>query len=287
MSISVSILETGTIRIRPSHRTQSATRPVPLRRLRVLTDRRWTEPLPINTYLVDHPEGYILFDSGESPHSTEKGYFPWWQPFFHVAVDIRVGADEGIGARLRQRGLDPARDLKAVVLSHLHHDHGDGLPDLVGAPVHITREHWKAFGKPFPATMEGAVPKRWPKGFTPHFLEATGGPVGPWNRSYPLASDGRILAVDTPGHVPGHVCLIVFGDQATYLLGGDSTYDQDLLDAELTDGVNNNPRQAIESLRKIKEFARQHDVVVLPAHDPRAAERLADSETFRPSPGRT
>ncbi|WP_369264095.1 hypothetical protein [Streptomyces sp. R35] len=83
-----------------------------------------------------------------------------------------------------------------------------------------------------------------------------------------------------------HVCLIVFGDQATYLLGGDSTYDQDLLDAELTDGVNNSPRQAIESLRKIKEFARQHDVVVLPAHDPRAARRLADSETFRPSPGR-
>ncbi|MGW2524409.1 MBL fold metallo-hydrolase [Streptomyces sp. NPDC001617] len=246
MSISVSILETGTIRIRPSHRThpvrhQSGS-PAPLARV----DRPTLDRAPaVNTYLVDHPEGYVLFDAGESPHSTEKGYFPWWQPFFHVAVDIRVGPDEGIGARLRQRGLDPARDLKAVVLSPLQHDHGDGLPDLVGAPVHVTREHWKAFGKPFPATMEGAVPKRWPKGFTPHFLEPTGGPVGPWDRSYPLASDGRILAVDTPGHVPGHVCLIVFGDQATYLLGGDSTYDQDLLDAE----------------------------------------RLADSETFRPSPG--
>ena len=53
MTITVSILETGTIRIRPSHRTQTADRPVPLRRLRVLTDRRWTQPLPINTYLIE------------------------------------------------------------------------------------------------------------------------------------------------------------------------------------------------------------------------------------------
>ena len=65
MSITVSILQTGTIRIRPSHRTQTADRPVLLRRLRVLTERRWTPPLPINTYLIEHPEGFILVDSGE------------------------------------------------------------------------------------------------------------------------------------------------------------------------------------------------------------------------------
>ena len=76
MSITVTILETGTIRIRPSHRCQRASRPVPLRRLRVLTDRRWTQPLPINTYLVDHPEGPILWDCGESPHAAERGFFP-------------------------------------------------------------------------------------------------------------------------------------------------------------------------------------------------------------------
>jgi N-acyl homoserine lactone hydrolase len=43
-----------------------------LRRLRVFTDRRWTEPLPINTYLVGHPEGSILFDAGESPRASSR-----------------------------------------------------------------------------------------------------------------------------------------------------------------------------------------------------------------------
>ncbi len=79
MSITVSILETGTIRIRPSHRTQTANRPILFRRLRVLTDRGWTEPLPINTHLIEHPEGLILFDSGESPRASHPGYFPKWQ----------------------------------------------------------------------------------------------------------------------------------------------------------------------------------------------------------------
>jgi N-acyl homoserine lactone hydrolase len=158
MSITVSILETGTIRIRPSTRTQTAKRPVPLRRLRVLADRRWTPPLPINTYLIEHPEGPILFDSGESPHASHPGYFPKWQPFFQFAVDIHVADDESIGARLAQRSLTPT-DLKAVVLSHLHHDHGDGLPDLTGAPIYVSQEHWNAFKHYIPATIEGAVPK--------------------------------------------------------------------------------------------------------------------------------
>jgi N-acyl homoserine lactone hydrolase len=284
MSISVSILQTGTIRIRPSHRSQSAARPVWLRRLRVLADRHWTEPLPINTYLVDHPEGYLLFDSGESPRASHAGYFPWWQPFFHLAVDIHVAPDEGIGARLAARGIDPTKDLRAVVLSHLHHDHGGGLSDLTGAPVYVSREHWAAFRRPVVATIEGAVPRQWPTGFAPGMLQPTGPAIGPWTRSYPVTSDKTVAAVDTPGHVPGHLSLIVHGDQATYLLGGDATYDLALLDAEATDGVNNNPRLAIESLRKIKEFARQQDIVVLPAHDPRAATRLATSEPFRPIP---
>jgi glyoxylase-like metal-dependent hydrolase (beta-lactamase superfamily II) len=67
-------------------------------------------------------------------------------------------------------------------------------------------------------------------------------------------------------------------------MAGDATYDSGLTDAELTDGVNNNPKQAIESVRRIKEFARQYPTVLLPAHDPDAARRLAANETLRPSP---
>lgn len=251
----------------------------------VFTDRSWTEPLPINTYLINHPEGRILFDSGESPHTMKPGYFPIWMPFFHMAVNIHVRPHEGIGARLKERGLEP-KDLKAVVLSHLHHDHGDGLPDLIGPPIYVSQEHWDVYKHPFEATMEGAVPNQWPKGFVPTILKPTGGPIGPWERSYPLTNDGKVVAVDTPGHVPGHLSVIVFGDDATYFLGGDATYEQELLDQEVTDGVNNNPLLAIESIKNIKEFARKGNVVLLPAHDPDAARRLAEKAFYKPSPSR-
>ncbi|KAK1534878.1 metallo-beta-lactamase superfamily protein [Colletotrichum costaricense] len=282
MAISIKILQTGSIRSRPSHRHQPANKAVLLRRLSVLLDTSWTDPLPINTYLIDHPEGPILFDSGESPHSMEPGYFPLWMPFFHLAVDIDVGKDEGIGSRLEQENLTPG-DLKAVVLSHLHHDHGDGLPDLVGAPVWITEEHWQAYKTPFYATMEGAVPNQWPASFKPSILQPTGGLNGPWNQSYPITEDGKVVAVDTPGHVPGYLSVIVRADDVSYLLLGDATYDQDLLDQELTDGVNSNPALAVDSLRKIKEFARSENVVLLPAHDPQAAHRLTEKVIYRPN----
>ncbi|KXH28015.1 metallo-beta-lactamase superfamily protein [Colletotrichum salicis] len=185
MAISIKILQTGSIRIRLSHRHQPADKAVLLRRY--------------------------------------------------------VGKDEGIGSRLEQENLAPG-DLKAVVLSHLHHDHGDGLPDLVGAPVWITEEHWQAYKMPFHATMEGAVPNQWPETFKPSILQPTGGPIGPWNQSYSITEDGKVVALDTLGHVPGHLSVIVRADDVSYLLLGDTTYDQDLLDQELTDGVNSNRR---------------------------------------------
>lgn len=281
MQVHVDVLQTGTVRIRPSHRTQSAERNVLLRRLWCLTDRAWTEKLPINTYLISHPEGYILFDSGESPKCNDPGYFAWWNPFFHVSVDLCVSSSEGIAARLHQRHIRPT-DLRAVIVSHLHHDHGDGVADLAEAPIYVSPAHWEAYKNPMQATLEGAVPKQWPKGWKPRLLTPSDQPVGPWNTSYPITSDGRIVAVDTPGHVPGHICLVVYGDNATYVLGGDVTYDQELLDREWTDGVNSEPLQAVESLKLVKEFARQKPIVLLPAHDPNAAARLADNVVYTP-----
>jgi hypothetical protein len=58
--VRVQAIKTGAIRIRPSHPAGNMNHPVWRRRLAIFLDRIWTEPLPIYTYLIEHPEGRIL-----------------------------------------------------------------------------------------------------------------------------------------------------------------------------------------------------------------------------------
>ncbi len=43
------------------------------RRIFTLTDAAWTEPLPIYAWLIEHPEGLIVVDTGETARATEPG----------------------------------------------------------------------------------------------------------------------------------------------------------------------------------------------------------------------
>lgn len=282
MSISIRIIETGTIRVRPSQMTQPPGN-VLLRRLRFLSDRKFTDPIPIFAFLITHPEGNFLYDLGETPRCVHPGYYPWWQ-IGHHCVSMDIKPNQGLGTQLREQGVNPEVDIKAAVISHLHSDHAGGLPDVYGkTEIFVSAAHWAAFQKPVYATLEGANPSAWPAGFTPSLLKPTGPAIGPWSYSYPITEDGKILGVDTPGHVPGHISLIIIDEDVTYFLVGDAAYNQALLDKELVDGINTDPYVALDSQRKIKEFCRSRDVIVLPSHEFDSIRRLETKEVYRPS----
>jgi hypothetical protein len=95
--VSIHPIKTGTIRIRPSHPAGDMNHPVWRRRLAILLDRDWTQPLPIYTYLIEHDQGLILFDCGESARASAPGWFLWWNLFFQLAVDIHVEPGDEIG----------------------------------------------------------------------------------------------------------------------------------------------------------------------------------------------
>jgi glyoxylase-like metal-dependent hydrolase (beta-lactamase superfamily II) len=236
----VTAVKTGTLRLRPSHPAGNMNHPVWRRRLAIILDRDWTQPLPIYTYLIKHDEGLILLDSGESARSAGKGWFPWWNPFFQLAVDIHVEPGDEIGPRLRSLGIDPGKDLKTLVLSHLHHDHADGLSHFHG----------------------------------------TGPPAGPFGHTLPLTADGTIFAVPTPGHMPGHMSVVVRTPEVTYFLAADATYSEALLKQRIVDGPSANLKTSLDTLERIAAFARQEPTVLLPAHDPLAEHRLTERITL-------
>jgi N-acyl homoserine lactone hydrolase len=83
------------------------------RLLNTLLDREWTEPLPIYAFAIEHPEGVIVVDTGESARVAAAGYFPRWSPFFRFAVRMRVEPSEEIGPQLERLGITP-RDVRTV-----------------------------------------------------------------------------------------------------------------------------------------------------------------------------
>lgn len=269
-------IKTGTIRIRQKHRAGNMDHPVWRRRLAMLTDREWTEPLPIYTYLIDHPEGLILLDCGET---SRPGFFPWWHPFFRFAVDMNVEPGDEIGAQLRAMGIDPGRDLKTLVLSHLHHDHADGLEYFEGTEIIVSEENYQ-ISKGFRGTMLGAVPSQWPSWFDPVRRDFDGPAVAGFDATIPLTEDGTVFAVPTPGHMPGHLSVAVRTPDVTYMLAGDATYDETLFKQRIVDGPAGDPALSVTTMNRISKFAQTEPTVLLPAHDPCAENRLAERITL-------
>ena len=75
------------------------------RQLNMFLDQEWTEPLPIYAFAIEHPEGVIVVDTGESTRTSEPDYFPRWHPFYRYGLRERVAPEEEIGPQLRELGI--------------------------------------------------------------------------------------------------------------------------------------------------------------------------------------
>src|SRR5256885_8400169 len=96
------------------------------RQLNMFLDREWTEPLPIYAFAIEHPEGVIVVDTGETARTSDSDYFPRWHPFFRYGLREWVAPEEEIGPQLERLGIRPS-DVRRVVLTHMHTDHAGGL----------------------------------------------------------------------------------------------------------------------------------------------------------------
>ena len=73
----------------------------------MLFDPEWTAWLPVYAWLIEHEEGLILVDAGETSRVHEHGYHPSWHPFYRRAVRFSVHPEEEIGPQLRALGICP------------------------------------------------------------------------------------------------------------------------------------------------------------------------------------
>src|SRR5205823_8889653 len=95
-----------------------------------------------------------------------------------------------------------------------------------------------------------------------------------------LSDDGRIVAVETPGHTPGHVSVICVDDAGRHvMLAGDATDTLEQLHARRADAVAPDTKVHVATLETILAHCAQHPTVYLPSHDPESAARFATGTT--------
>lgn len=275
-------LQTGTVRVHERQRTGKG-RGV-ARFVRTLLDSEWTEPLPIYVWVIEHPEGLIVVDTGETARTSEAGYFPRWHPYYRLAVREDVQEPEEIGPRMRATGLSTS-DVRWVVLTHLHTDHAGGLHHFPDAEILVSAREYAA-ARGLLGQMRGYLPHRWPHWFRPTEIES--GPLAangaPHLRGIPVTEAGDVRIVPTPGHTVGHLSVLVDEGPRTLFLAGDASYTDRNLIRGVADGVSSvggGETMATNSLRWIRKFAATRPTVYLPSHDPDSARRLEDRTLLR------
>ncbi len=275
----VSVLSTGSVRIRPEHVGPTRKNTY----VWLATSRRWTAPRPINVYVIEHRDGLVLFDTGQDRASvTDPDYFPGGVNgvIYDRLARFEIGREETLSRGLATLGHRPS-DVHTAVVSHLHQDHMGGLPELAGAEIVVSEEEWRSMRRPL-AAARGFLRDhielpglRWRR-VTPEPLDD----VAPFADGHDLFGDGSLVLLPTPGHTPGSLSMLVRRPgRAPLLLVGDLTYDAGLLAAGEIPGVGNKSqlRRAVADVNALRD--RLPGLTVLAAHDPAAAELLASADS--------
>ncbi len=237
------------------------------RQLDLFLPGEWSEPLPIHCWAIEHEGRMLLVDSGETANVRNV-------PF----ARFEVTAEQELPSAFVAAGLS-LDDVSEVVLTHHHGDHVDGLVH-VRAPVRIGAEESQFLAGAFPRVMRRILRQPLPRGFAPQPLALDGGPFGGFAHSRALSDDGRIVAVATPGHTPGHISVICVDDSGRHvMLAGDVTDSLEQLQSRRADAIGPDPAAHVATLETILAHCAEHPTVFLPSHDPHSAARLAGAVT--------
>jgi N-acyl homoserine lactone hydrolase len=195
--------------------------------------------VPTPCYLVDHPHGTVLFDSGlhvdcQSDPAARLGEIERVFTF-----ECRPG-DE-VRARLATLGVDP-RDVTVLINSHLHFDHTGGNDQIPNARLVAQRPEWEAGHTP-----EGIAANY----YQPHYYDL-GHDLLLLDGEYDVFGDGSVVCVPTYGHTPGHQSLRVRTERGEVVLAADACYLRRTLEEMHLPGVVHDPEAMRQSLQRLR-----------------------------------
>ena len=233
-------------------------------------DRLW---LPVSAYLIEHPKGKFLVDTGWARDVSPNGEFDkkaqiksLGSVLLYEVNQGRIGLGECIDEQLLETGIRDT-DLDAVLITHLDCDHANGLKQVKGAKKFMVSADEVKFANK--VTNKVRYYKGWWEGIdlTEFEWNDNQGPVG---KSYDLLGDGSIELINIPGHADGLYAVKIKNEEGKFvLLFSDGGYARKSWEEQITSGIAADKQLQKKSLAWIREQSLDPDCVEsLANHDP-------------------
>jgi N-acyl homoserine lactone hydrolase len=225
---------------------------------------RWTPglnagtPLDVsgNCYLIRHPKGDLIWDTGipDSVASVPEGVAgpngaPRWK------------RPKTLASQLEAIGVKPS-SIQFLAVSHTHPDHIGNVELFPQAALLVQQAEYD-----------------WPSPLGPRFKPEH--PVKKLSGDHDVFGDGTVTIISTPGHTPGHQCLMVkMQKTGTIILSGDAVHFKDNWDNRRVPGLNFNKEQTITSMQRIASLLDENKGQLWINHDKPQTATLKHSPEF-------
>lgn len=256
-----------------------------------IRDGSWRPAVfPALSMLIVHPVvGPMLFDTGYDP-----AFFAATQPFperlYRWLTPVTLGEGSEVAAQLARFGFAPG-DVRHLILSHFHADHIAGTHAFPNAAIHCSKAGLDAAcsGSRFAALRSGVLRTLLPPDIAERarfFEEASRIPLPaelkPFEAGADLIGDGSVIAVELPGHCPGHWGLVVAdAARGAHFMVADAAWSTDAIrrnmpPPSITSNFLGSAKRVEATLARLNALWRRNpEIRLTPAHCP---ERAAEAE---------
>lgn len=183
--------------------------------------------LPVSVYLIEHPDGLVLFDTGWGRDIAPKGgtdIKAQSRQMGRILTKIskgRLPLGESAKEQLLKLGFLTS-DLDYVILSHLDVDHVSGLRDVADAKnLLVSRQELRSASRL--RNRFRYHPRLW-EGLPLQPFDYNHSGIGPFGKSYDLFDDGTVRLVDLSGHSDGLCGMLVSRKDQYVLMFADGGY---------------------------------------------------------------
>jgi N-acyl homoserine lactone hydrolase len=154
--------------------------------------------IPVSMWIIDHPKGLIVFDTGNNVAISDGGCKQYWVPGNCDGLKPSQKRDDVIDRQLTKAGFS-ADQVKIVITSHSHLDHIGNIKMFPKATHVIQKKE----------LYQAWWPEKFQRGGGVFVMGDFDGPARDFNYmeldgDYDLFGDGSVTVISTPGHTLGH-----------------------------------------------------------------------------------